>query len=65
MRVVRYWIYNSIRVIVVPIGFMNCVRNFNRIRWDKTHHGGSHMPISPRPLRTAAETNVLPSDQAM
>ncbi|MHB2015641.1 MAG: glycosyltransferase family 2 protein [Candidatus Xenobia bacterium] len=65
IRVMRYWIYNSIWVVVVPIGFMNCMRNFNRIRWDKTHHGGSRMPTSPRPLRSAPETTVLPSDQAV
>ncbi len=40
LRVPVYWAYNFCWVIAVPVGFMNCIRHFNRIEWDKTDHIG-------------------------
>lgn len=39
-RVVLYWAYNFIWFFAVPMGFINCVKNINTIRWDKTEHRG-------------------------
>lgn len=48
VRVIRYWLYNFIWVVAVPIGFINCMRNFNTIKWDKTVHRGD-LPLVPIP----------------
>lgn len=42
LRVVRFWAYNFIWMLAVPLGFVSCIRNLNRIEWDKTVHRGDH-----------------------
>jgi 1,2-diacylglycerol 3-beta-glucosyltransferase len=43
-RVVLYWAYNFIWFFAVPMGFVNCLKNLNTIRWDKTEHCGERQP---------------------
>lgn len=47
VRVARYWLYSFIWVWVVPMGFINTLRNLNDIRWDKTHHAGGRDALHP------------------
>lgn len=42
-RVLRYWLYTSIWVVAVPVGFLKCLTNFRTIHWEKTHHKGSSL----------------------
>lgn len=56
-RVVLYWAYNFIWVLAVPLGFVNCLKNLDGIRWDKTEHRGdqprvsvAHVPSMSLPL---------------
>ncbi|MBM3461085.1 MAG: glycosyltransferase family 2 protein [Armatimonadetes bacterium] len=44
VRVIHYWLYNFIWLLAVPLGFVNCLKHFNTIVWDKTdHRGDRHM----------------------
>lgn len=40
LRVPIYWAYNFCWVIAVPVGFINSIKHFNKIEWDKTDHIG-------------------------
>jgi len=40
IRVPIYWAYNFCWVIAVPVGFMNAIKHYDCIEWDKTDHRG-------------------------
>lgn len=64
VRVAKYWVYNFIWVVAVPIGFVNCLRNLNTIQWDKTVHRGD-LPLvaipsaPPRAYRQATGSTTF------
>lgn len=45
-RVVLYWGYNFIWFAAVPLGFVNCLKNLDSIKWDKTEHRGDQPRIA-------------------
>lgn len=45
-RVVLYWLYNFIWFFAVPMGFINCLKNLDTIRWDKTEHRGDQPRVT-------------------
>ena len=45
-RVVLCWGYNFIWFLAVPLGFVNCLKNLDSIRWDKTEHRGDQPRVS-------------------
>jgi 1,2-diacylglycerol 3-beta-glucosyltransferase len=48
IRVPIYWLYNLCWVFAVPVGYINCIKNVNRIKWDKTEHLGlGRAPADP------------------
>lgn len=48
-RVLQYSVYSLFWVLAVPVGYINCIRNINDIRWDKTTHNGGDEMFTPPP----------------
>ena len=40
IKVIFYWFCNIFWLIAAPIGLYNCIKNRNKIEWDKTEHTG-------------------------
>jgi cellulose synthase/poly-beta-1,6-N-acetylglucosamine synthase-like glycosyltransferase len=52
-RTVQYALYGTFWAIAIPLGFINCIKHINDIKWDKTSHLGSSGNTKPRkPLGT-------------
>jgi len=60
-RVLRYWAYNLIWVLAVPVGFCKCLMNYRSLHWEKTHHKGScELPeLSTAPVEYREKAGAL------
>lgn len=46
-RVLQYWLYAIIWVMVLPISYVNYFKTYRNISWDKTHHKGIEPVATP------------------
>jgi len=40
IKILIYWFFNIFWLLAAPVGFINCIKNRNKIEWDKTEHNG-------------------------